>query len=189
MTQAKFTPGIAAWLLDVAPSRIQDFTPAFNKFGAGTTGITIAPGTHVGILEDEFGSTAFGAIRLPSTSGAAWGTPIVQDWVSAVMPNDPTGAPWVMTLDPHGLTAYVSPNTGKAIGLIMNDQRTFIALVDIEGLLSAKRLPGTHVIDPTATAGVMPASPCTDGGLHMSGRRAANRCYAALRWHWPAQVS
>lgn len=154
LTQVKFTPGIApapgTW---TAPNQIQDFTPAFAKFGAGTTGTTVAPGTHVGILEDEFGTMAFAAFRLPSTSGT--GTPAVQDWVSASMPNDPTGTTWIMSLDPHGLTAYVSPNTGKAIGLIMNDQRTFIALVDIEGLLSAKRLPGTHVIDPTATAGVV----------------------------------
>lgn len=157
LTQAKFTPSTGTapgtW---TAPNQIQDFTPAFANFSAGTTGITVAPGTHVGILEDEFGTTAFAAFRLPSTAGK--GTPTVQDWVSASMPNDPTGASWVMSLDPHGLTAYMSPNSGKAIGLIMNIQRTFVAVVDIEGLLSAKRTAGTHVVDPTVnlvTTGVV----------------------------------
>jgi hypothetical protein len=157
LTQVKFTPGTGtapgAW---TAPNQIQSFAPAFANFGAGTTGITVAPGTHVGILEDEFGTTAFGAFRLPATSGK--GTPAVQDWVSASMPNDPTGAPWLMSLDPHGLTAYVSPNSGKAIGLIMNDQRTFVAVVDIEGLLKATRTAGTHVVAPTVnlvTTGVV----------------------------------
>jgi hypothetical protein len=157
LTQAKFTPGTGgapgSWS---APNQIQDFTPAFANFTAGTTGITVAPGTHIGILEDEFGTTAFGAFRLPSTAGT--GTPAVQDWVSASMPNDPTGAAWIMTLDPHGLTAYISPNSGKALGLIMNDQRTFIAVVDIEALLAAPRTTGTHVVDPTVnlvTSGVV----------------------------------
>lgn len=153
LTQAKFTPGIApapgTW---TAPNTIQDFTPAFNNFSAGTTGITVAPGTHVGILEDEFGTTQFAGFRLPSTSGT--GTPAVQDWVSASMPPDPSGARWTMSLDPHGLTAYVGPSggphSGKPIGLIMNDARTFIAAVDIEALLNPKlRTPGTHVIPLT----------------------------------------
>ncbi len=162
LTQAKFTPGIApapgTW---TAPNTIQDFTPAFNNFSAGTTGITVAPGTHVGILEDEFGSTAFAAFRLPSTSGS--GTPLVQDWVSASMPDPSPGVPWTMSLDPHGLTAYVGPHggphSGKAIGLIMNDARTFVAVVDIEALLNPKlRTPGTHVVDPSVnlvTTGVV----------------------------------
>jgi len=67
-----------------------------------------------------------------------------------------------MSKDPHGLTAYVGPiggpHSGKPIGLIMNDQRTFVAVVDIEALLSATRTPGTHVVSPSVnlvTTGVV----------------------------------
>jgi hypothetical protein len=153
LKQATFTPPVGTtpgtWF---APNQIQNFAPAFANFTAGTTGIAVAPAGHVGILEDEFGSTAFAAFRLPSTSGT--GTPAVKDWVSANMPNDPTGAGWVMSLDPHGLTAYISPNTGKPMGLITNlsatFEPTFIAVVDIEALLAAPRsAPGSHVVSPT----------------------------------------
>ena len=144
LTQATFNSATASgppsWN---APSQLQSL-PEFSGFGAGTTGITIAPGSHLGLLEDEFGTTAFGAIQLPSTSGT--GTPSVVDWVVASMPNDPSGFPWSMPLDPHGLSAYTSPNTGRAMALLMNRQRTYLAVIDLQALLSATRsVP--HVID------------------------------------------
>jgi hypothetical protein len=139
LTQATFTPGTGGnpgtWN---APNQLQNL-PQFSSFGAGTTGISVASGSHLGILEDEFGTTAFGAIQLPATSGS--GTHAIQDWVVANMPNDPNNTGWLMTLDPHGLTSYVSPTSGKAFGLIMNNQRTFIAVVDIKALLAATRSP------------------------------------------------
>jgi hypothetical protein len=164
LTQATFTPGTGTapgtWN---APSQLQSL-PQFSSFGAGTTGITVVSGAHVGLLEDEFGTTAFGAIQLPATSGT--GTPAIQDWVVANMPNDPSGAGWTMSLDPHGLTAYTSPTTGQALGLIMNRSRTFIAVVDIKALLAAERSPAHTVapsVDLVATKVVrfvaLPASP------------------------------
>jgi hypothetical protein len=119
-----------------APSQIQTLA-GFETFNAGTTGIAVAPGSHVALLEDEFGTTAFGAIKLPST--ASNGAPSVVDWVVANMPNDPSGTGWEMPDDPHGLTAYVSPNSKKPIGLIVNLSRTYLAVVDINALLKAQR--------------------------------------------------
>ncbi len=53
--------------------------------------------------------------------------------------------------DPHGLTAYVSPNSHKPIGLIPNLSRTYLAVVDINALLKAKRAGTTgqaaHTVD------------------------------------------
>jgi hypothetical protein len=152
LTQATFSPGTpGTWN---APNQLQNL-PEFSSFTAGTTGLSVASGSHVGILEDEFGTTAFGAIQLPATSGT--GMPAIQDWVVANMPNDPTGAAWEMTFDPHGLTAYVSPTSGRAFGLIMNRQRTFIAVVDINALLAATRSPA-HTVSPSVnlvTTGVL----------------------------------
>jgi len=146
LTQASFTPATssatATW---TAPNQLQNL-PEFSTFSAGTTGITIAPGSHLGLLEDEFGNNAFGAIELPSTSGT--GTPAITDWVVGVMPSDPSGFPWSIPLDPHGLTAYVSPNTGKAMGLLMNRQRTYVAVFDLQALLGAAR-SGGHTLDPS----------------------------------------
>lgn len=131
-----------------APSQIQTLA-GFETFTAGTTGIAVAPGSHVALLEDEYGTTAFGAIKLPST--ASNGAPSVVDWVVANMPNDPSGNGWLMPRDPHGLTAYVSPNSKKPIGLITNLSRTYLAVVDINALLAAKRAgatdPQDHEVD------------------------------------------
>jgi hypothetical protein len=148
LTQATFTPASGGspgtWQ---APSQLQNL-PEFGSFisGSGTTAITIAPGAHLGLLEDEFGIDAFGAIQLPSTSGA--GTPAVSDWVVARMPLDPTGTSWLMPLDPHGVTSYVSPASGKAMALLMNKQRTFIAVIDLKALLAAPRSPAHMVASP-----------------------------------------
>lgn len=128
-----------------APSQVQNLSE-FAVFSAGTTAITIPPSSHLGLLIDEFGSTGFGVIQLPTTSGT--GTPAISDWIVASLPNDPTGAFWSMPLDPHGLTGYISPSSGKAIGLIMNRQRTFLAAVDLQALISAPRT-GPHTVDPT----------------------------------------
>jgi hypothetical protein len=71
-----------------------------------------------------------------------------------------------MGLDPHTVTAYVSPNTGDAMGLVSNSfpllsSPTFLAVVDLTKLLNTAigpRLSGTHTCDPITdlvTAGVV----------------------------------
>ncbi len=141
-----------------APAQLQNL-PELNFPSAGTTGIAVAYGAHEALLEDEFGTTNFGAIKLPSTSGS--GTPAVQDWVAANMPNTPDGNGWTMPLDPHGLTAaFVAGEiTGGTVvvdhehgfGLLMNDQRTYVAVIDLNALLAAPRTTPSpsHTIDST----------------------------------------
>jgi hypothetical protein len=148
LTQATFTPGSpGTWS---APSQLQNL-PDFATLSFGVTGIAVATGSHIGVVTGEFGGSAFGAIQLPSTSGA--GTPAISDWVECNIPNDPSGAPWSMGLDPHTVTAYVSPNTGDAMGLVANTPSpTFLAVVDLTKLLNTAivpRLPGTNTCDPS----------------------------------------
>jgi hypothetical protein len=134
LNQATFAAG--NWSTPPSGSNLQNF-PEFSGFVAGTSGIAIAPGSHLGIVTGEFGGSSFGVIQLPSTAG---GTPTVVDWVSASVPSDSSGAPWQMGFDPHTVTAYVSPSTHKAIGVMCNQSRSLLALVDLQCLLSGPRV-------------------------------------------------
>jgi len=129
-----------------APSSAQSL-PEFASFSAGTCGIAVAPGSHLGVVAGEFGGAGFGAIQLPATSGT--GTPALVDYVAATLPNDPGGAAWQMGLDPHTVTAYKSPNTGAALAVMSNDARTYLAVVDLQKLLSAARVTGSHSVAAT----------------------------------------
>jgi len=117
LTQATFVPGSpGTWS---APSQVQAF-PEFVGFGAGTSGIAVAPGSHLGIVTGEFGTNAFGVILLPSTSGS--GTPAVVDWVATTVPDEPNGS-FSLGTDPHTVSAYTSPNSGKALGVMADNPR------------------------------------------------------------------
>ena len=140
LSQVKFTAGSpGSW---TAPAQVQTLV---DIAGLTSTGISIAPSGHVGLMQAEFGGTEFAGFRLPSTSGT--GTPAVQDWVEANVPNPPSGV-WSNTFDPHGVTAYTSPSSGKPMGVLLDAGRTFIAVVDINALLAAPRVAGTHNISP-----------------------------------------
>ncbi len=148
LTQAKFTPGTpGTW---TGPSQLQNF-PEFESFSAGTDGIAVAPGTHIGVVTGEFGGNVEGVIQLPSTSGT--GTPAVSDWVAFTVPNDPSGAQWNQGFDPHTVTAYVSPNSKKALAVLGNNNNTFLAIVDLAGMLSAPRTG--HVVNNPLPAGLI----------------------------------
>jgi hypothetical protein len=155
LSAAIYTPGSpGTWS---APTAVQDFSPDFINLSAGASGIAVAPGSHLVMIAGEFGGTGFGVIKLPSSISTV-GTPAAVDWVAANVPNDPTAAPWNMGLDPHTVTAYVSPVSGKAIGLMTNDGRSFLAVVDMQALLGALRTPGTHTVDPSVnlvTSGIV----------------------------------
>jgi hypothetical protein len=142
LTQATFTPGSpGTW---TAPSQSVNF-PEFGAMGAGTSGIAVAPGSHLAIVEGEFGSNQIGVVTLPSSSGS--GTPSFGDYVSAHMPPTPDGSGFGIGFDPHTVTAYVSGNNSHVYGLTADwatGVPTYIGVVDLQGLLSAPRC-GTHV--------------------------------------------
>jgi hypothetical protein len=150
LTQAVFTPGTPGTWTDTA-AQTQDL-PEFSGLHDGTNGIAVAPGSHLGIVTGEFGGDVEGVIQLPATSGT--GTPAVADWVTFIVPNLASGAPWEEGLDPHTVTAYVSPNSGKAFGVLENGDFSFLAVVDLQGLLSAART-GAHVVTEPLPAGLV----------------------------------
>jgi hypothetical protein len=148
LTQATFVPGTPGSWSDPG-QQTQNF-PEFGGFAAGTSGIAITPGSHLGVVTGEFCGNAFGGIQLPSTSGS--GTPAVVDYAAAVLPNTPDGNVFEQGLDPHTVTAYLSPNSGDSFGLMANGcgvPPTFMAVIDLNKLLAAPRLSGTHTVDPS----------------------------------------
>ncbi len=129
LTQATFTPGTPGTWSDPG-SQFQNF-PEFAGFAAGTNGIAVAPGTHLGIVTGESGGNLEGVIQLPATSGT--GTPSVVDYVAFTVPSPPMTEGWSQGFDPHTVTAYVSPNSKKAYGVLENGDFSFVAVVDLQG--------------------------------------------------------
>lgn len=152
LTQATFTPpsggsSAGTW---TAPGQFVTF-PEFAGFSAGTSGISVAAGTtHLGIVTGEFGGASFGVFQLPATSGAGTGTPAFVDYAEAVMPNTPDGNGFAAGYDPHTITAYTSPNNGRAYGLIADwalGTPSYVGVIDLQKLLSAPRTVSPHTVD------------------------------------------
>ena len=151
LTQAVFTPPVAPSTVGTwtAPNQVVNF-PEFVSFAAGTDGISVAAGsTHLGIVSGEFGGNSFGAFQLPATSGS--GTPAFVDYVQANLPNTPDGRAFSAGFDPHTITAYTSPNDGKAYGLMSdwNGGVNWVAVIDLQALMNAARTSGTHSVAPS----------------------------------------
>jgi hypothetical protein len=151
LTQAKFTAGTPGTWTDTG-SQFQNF-PEFDPFSAGTNGIAVAPGTHLGVVTGEFGGGLEGVIQLPSHSGT--GVPAAVDWVAFNMPLLPDESSWGEGFDPHTVTAYVSPNSKKAFGVLENGVFSFIAVVDLQGLLNAPRTAEGHIAADPLPAGLV----------------------------------
>ena len=149
LTQAVFTAGTPGTWTD-AGSQFQTF-PEFASFAAGTNGVAVAPGTHLGIVTGEFGGNLEGVIQLPATSGS--GTPAVVDYAAFTVPALPNEAGWSEGFDPHTVTAYVSPNTHKAYAVLENSDFSFVAIIDIQAMLSAPRT--VHTVNSPIPAGIV----------------------------------
>jgi hypothetical protein len=149
LSQVVFTAGSPnTW--DTPSKTIQAITgTALN----GIDPISIEAVHHLALVSS--GDENFGVLQLPSTSGM--GTTLsISDWVNAAMPNDPNAVPWVGWHRPNGSATYVSPNTGKVMGVLMNNPMTngqftgstYLAIVDMDDLLTATRDPSNmHKVD------------------------------------------
>ena len=150
LTQAVYTPGTPNMWSDTA-SQVVNF-PEFDTMAAGTCGIAVAPGTHLGVVTGEFGGDLEGVIQLPATSGS--GMPSFVDYVAFTVPSPPAHDAWSLGFDPHTVTAYVSPNSKKAYAVLANGDNTYLAVVDLQGMLNAPRT-GAHVVTEPIPAGLV----------------------------------
>jgi hypothetical protein len=140
LTQATFVAGSpGTW---TAPSATVTLN-APGGFAAGTSGITVAPGSsHLALVTGEFGGSSFAVLQLPATSGS--GTPTIVDYAYV------TGICGLSAgFDPHTVTAYTSGNDGKPYG-VMADWVTGVpsrlAVLDLAAILAAPRTAGTHTV-------------------------------------------
>jgi hypothetical protein len=150
LTQAVFTPGApGSW---TAPGQYVNLND--GGYAAGVSGVSEAPGTnHLGVITGEFGGSAYSAIQLPATSGS--GTPTLADWayVSA-MPNTPDGNGFSAGYDPHTVTAYTSPNTGKSYAVFADyadGAPDYLGVVDLACVLAQPR-SSAHIVNGNAAA-------------------------------------
>lgn len=142
LTQAVFTPGTPGSY--TAPGQFQTLLGGF--FSAGTSGISVAPGSsHLAVVTGEFGGSLFAALQLPPTSGS--GTPALVDYAEASVPaGGSCGTFFSAGLDPHTLTAYTSPNDGKAYALFVGNSATCLVRIDLGAIIAAPRNAGTHTV-------------------------------------------
>ena len=161
LTQATFTPGSppgspGSW---TAPSQL--FLPADSgsNFSAGISGISVAQGSsHLGIYTGEFGGAGFGVLQLPGTPSSGVPTPV--DYVTGLLPPTPDGFVFQTGCDPHTVTAYTSPNTGLAYGVMATwvplcyegGAPTWLAVIDlaktIDPVATPRQFGTSHTIDP-----------------------------------------
>jgi hypothetical protein len=160
LNQAIFTPGSPAGTWTAGTGEGFQSFPEFSGFSAGTSGMAVAPGSHLAIVAGEFGGNQFGVVQLPSLPGGS--PPMAINWVAATMPSDPDGNAFSMGCDPHTLTAYKSPNFPfHAIGLMTTygpagcgGKPVWIGVIDLDALLVAPQsVP--HVADSPLPAGVV----------------------------------
>jgi len=154
------------WLLLTVPAMAQTVAPirGFCEEGKtavvtqGLTSFTEVQASFPGCTVTVWAANAFMVIQLPAISGS--GTPGLVDYVVGTLPNDPAGNSFNIGCDPHTVAAYVSPNTGKATGLITDYGPTvcyaggtpqYVALLDLAGILAAPR-SGAHTIADASRA-------------------------------------
>ena len=150
LNQATFTPGsgggIGSW---TAPHNVVSLA---GSFSAGVSGISVAPGgQHMGILTGEFGGQSFAVFELPSAPATGGTIPTLVDYAYVgSLPNTPDGASFSAGFDPHTITAYTSPNDGRAYAVIADwafGTPSWLAVIDLRKIQGAPRIPGTHTVD------------------------------------------
>lgn len=158
LNDASFDDGAGTFDAPVSALKLQ------NVAGTGllATGQTVDNESHILFLEDEFGSS-MGAVQLP-TSPVSGSISITEGaYTSADVP-DPSATctssfGWFNTGDPHGLSLYTSNTDGNPKGLLINDDKSCMASVDLNGLLGASEGSGTNKVDDASSLVTFTAIP------------------------------
>jgi hypothetical protein len=164
LTQATLTPGVPAGTWTAPSTNFQLITS--YSFSASTDGIAVASGSsHLAVITGEFGGNTFAVLQLPATSGS--GTPTILDYAVAQVPDSSTcGGPFSAGLDPHTVTAYTSPNDGKAYALFANSPApSCLVRIDLAALLAAPR-GGAGLMPNDVAAANFPASAASYHATH-----------------------
>jgi hypothetical protein len=139
LSQAIFTPGTPGSY--TAPGNTVTLNTVYG-FSAGTSGISIAPGnSHLAVVTGEFSGNSAAVLQLPATGGT--GTPTILDYAVFQIPDSPVcGGVFQAGADPHTVTAYTSPNDGKAYAVFAGGYPpppVCLARIDLAAVLAAPR--------------------------------------------------
>ena len=129
LTQATFAPGSPGTWSVLGAEQVQTLTN--SVLNGGASGISVAQGTHTGVITGETGDSDLTAIALPTKSGRDSGIPTITSWMSCKISTN-----FDISGDPHAITAYQSPNTLHAIALVAGNNQTILAVVDLTLMLS-----------------------------------------------------
>ena len=123
--------------------------PIMTDAGCETNAISIDPTSHIAFLSGEYSDPdCVGAVALPATAPSSPFTPAQYMWIPQ-LPNTPDNNAFASALDPHVAATFYLPGNGDLYGLVFNEQRSWIAVVDITKLLAAPASGAdAHVIDP-----------------------------------------
>jgi hypothetical protein len=139
LTQATFVAGSpGTWIAPQAEPSI------IGSYSSGLSGVTVAPGSsHLATVTGEFGGSSFSVLQLPATSGT--GTPGIVDYAYV---NCVSG--FNAGTDPHTVSAYSSPNNGKAYTVFASSAPpTTLLLADMAAILAMPRNADGHTVTPT----------------------------------------
>ncbi|GGJ37034.1 Ig-like domain-containing protein [Deinococcus roseus] len=106
------------------------------------TDISVDSIIHVAFFSAEFCSgsarDAMGFVKMPTSKTA----PLeFGDYAFSSIPNPAEGVTWLNPGDPHGIANFTLAAGSKHYGLLMNDSKTYLAVVDLEKLMDAPRDP------------------------------------------------
>ena len=111
-----------------------------RSLAADLTGVSIESGHHLAFWEAE-GSNEIAVAQLANDATLT----------HAQLPAPPGSSAWSNLRDPHGI-AVATLAGGKPVGLVVNEARTWIARVDLQGLLALQR---TGTLGPGETSPVV----------------------------------
>ena len=148
-----------------SPNAVATLSTTAYSFAAGLSGSAMAQGNgHLGVVTGEFGGNTAAVLQFPSTITPS-ATPSILDYAVFQIPSSAAcGGAFSAGFDPHTVTAYTSPNNGKAYALFAGygaaETPVCLALVDLAAALAAPRGGagyGSHEVAPSS----LPASAVT----------------------------
>jgi hypothetical protein len=119
---------------------------------AGLNDVAIDSPTHLAFLAGEFGTTGFCVVAMPTSIPS--GAPAASDYACATFPTTPDAAEFNAPFDPHATSTFELGT--KPYGLMFNQQDTFVAIIDLQAMMSAPRDPGDpHAVTSASALGAI----------------------------------
>jgi len=104
----------------------------------------------LGFFGEEFcgGADYIAVAQLPTT---ATGTLAISNYVAAEMPKTPNGAAFSSPYDPHAVLVINMPGICDDCGVLFNYDKSYLAMVDLNGLLALNPGGGEKDVPTTST--------------------------------------